>query len=108
MVLNLGLVGLGLALTTLALSGRRAVRIARSPEAGAFAFAPLLIVAFIVEMNGIEAALINANDIFVLIYMTAAVASGEMLATLRRGCGPAVDDPGDGDDGQIDGQHLQP
>jgi O-antigen ligase len=107
-VLNLGLVGLGLALTTLALSGRRAVRIARSPEAGAFAFAPLLIVAFIVEMNGIEAALINANDIFVLIYMTAAVASGEMLATLRRGYGPAVDDPGDGDDGQIDGQHLQP
>ncbi len=77
-VLNLGLVGLALALWSLATALRQAVRLARAgdPMAGL----PLLIVVFIVEMNGVEAALISANDIFVLIYAVAVVASGEMLA----------------------------
>jgi exopolysaccharide production protein ExoQ len=87
-VLSLGLAGLAVALTALGLAFRRAVRLALAAEA----FAPLLIVAFIAEMNVVEAALISANDIFVLIYATAAIASGEMASaiagpdvTMRRG-----------------------
>ena len=83
-MLNLGIAGLALALWALALAASRAVRIASQPQAGVFAFAPLLIMALIVEMNGVEAALISANDIFVLIYATAAIASGEMLTDRGR------------------------
>jgi hypothetical protein len=40
---------------------------------------PLLIVVFIAELNVIEAALISANDIFVMIFASAFVASGDAL-----------------------------
>ena len=52
-MLNLGIAGLALALWALALAASRAVRIASQPQAGVFAFAPLLIMALIVEMNGV-------------------------------------------------------
>jgi exopolysaccharide production protein ExoQ len=110
-VLNLGLAGLGLALAALGLAVWRAVRLALEPNISGLAFAPLLIVVFIVEMNGVEAALISANDIFVLIYATATIASGKMLEDRLRRRVPqrsAIHEPGDCDEGQIDRQRLQP
>ncbi len=82
-VLNLGVVGLGLTLAALGLAFWRAARLALRPEAEPFALAPLLIVTYIAEMNGVEAAFISANDIFVLISVTAMIASGEMLQDRR-------------------------
>jgi O-antigen ligase len=78
-VLNLGLVGLALALATMVIALRRALRLATSAQPrGPYTRAPLLIVVFIMELNGIEAALISANDIFVLIYAATVAATGEM------------------------------
>jgi O-antigen ligase len=80
--LNLGLAGLALATAVLATAVWRAVRLALSRAPGGTT-APLLIVIFIVEMNLVEAALISANDIFVLIFATAFAASGQIIKSRR-------------------------
>ena len=80
-VLNLGLVGLVMALLTMALGFWRAIRLAVQPQGPLL---PLLVMVFIAETNLVEAALISANDVFVLIYITALAASGEALRTPER------------------------
>ena len=85
-LLNLGLVGLGLVLASMAVAVWRALRLAMDQGwRDGLRWAPLLIFVFIGELNLIEAATISANDIFVLIYVAAFVASGDVLST--RGAG---------------------
>jgi O-antigen ligase len=86
-VLNLGLVGLGLTSATLGLGLWRATRLAPATAS------PLLICVFILEMNLVEATLISASDIFMLIYVTALVASGEIIRTRRRSDPPPTHAP---------------
>jgi O-antigen ligase len=86
-VLNLGLVGLGLTLATLGLGLWRAIRLAPGTAS------PLLICVFILEMNLVEATLISANDIFMLIYVTALVGLGEIIRTRRRSDPPPTHAP---------------
>jgi O-antigen ligase len=86
-VLNLGLVGLGLTLATLGLGLWRAIRLAPGTAS------PLLICVFILEMNLVEATLISAGDIFMLIYVTALVGSGEIIRTRRRSDPPPTHAP---------------
>jgi O-antigen ligase len=81
-VLNLGLAGLLLVLAALGVAAWRAATLAlalRTP-AEPLATLPFLIVVFIIEMNMIEATLISANDIFVLIYVTAFTALSQISA----------------------------
>ncbi len=81
-LLNLGGVGLALALAGLVVAGARAVRLAcRTVEAEV---TPLLVVVLIGAMNVVEAALVSGNDLFVLIYATMAAAAGEALRRLPR------------------------
>ncbi len=77
-VLNLGLVGLAAALAVMVLTAWRAAKIAFRPGG---AILPLLVVIFIIETNAVEATLISANDIFMLISVTALIASGDILRT---------------------------
>jgi exopolysaccharide production protein ExoQ len=73
-VLNLGLAGLALAVAVLGTALVRALQLA----SGGGPLAPLLVVVFITALNGLEAALISANDIFVLIYAATVAATAEM------------------------------
>ena len=93
-VLNLGLVGLAVTLAILSLALWRAVRlaIAATPGQGG-EMLPLLVAAFTAVMNLGEATFIAANDIFALIYVTALVASDEMLRRSPRTDPPRPDAP---------------
>jgi len=91
-MLNLGLVGLGVTLGILALAFRRAFRLAMNPGVP-LAILPLLVAVFTAVMNMGEATFIAANDIFALIYVTALVASGEMLRPSPRTAPPPPDAP---------------
>ena len=96
-VLNLGVVGLGLTLVTLAAALWRAFRIALSASRyDPIAILPLLVVVFIAEMNLVEATFIAANDIFTLIYATTFAASGEMIRRRRRSDPPPPSEPQSG------------
>ena len=76
--LNVGLVGLALVLAGLATGFGRALRLAWRDPRGV-AMAPLLVMLFIATMNAVEAALVSANDLFVLLYVASAAVSGQML-----------------------------
>jgi O-antigen ligase len=93
-VLNLGIVGLGLTLALLAAAFWRALRVALgASRSDPLAILPLLIVVFTAEMNLVEATFIAANDIFTLIYATAFVVSGETIRRRRRSDPPPRDAP---------------